>query len=89
MSKKLRKATFLAVFFWVFYSLISGLSFAGSETPKSGGTFKVAMDAEFPTLDCMMSSTDAPFHIGGHIFETLVQYLTCLLYTSPSPRDRS
>jgi peptide/nickel transport system substrate-binding protein len=76
MNKKHAKAAFLVGFFLVFCSLISGPSFAGSESPKYGGTFKVAMDAEIPTLDCMISSTDAPFHIGGHIFETLIQYLT-------------
>ena len=76
MNKKHAKAAFLVGFFLVFCSLISGLSFAGSETPKFGGTFKVAIDTAIPTLDCMISSMDGPFQIGGHIFETLVQYIT-------------
>ena len=76
MNKKHAKAAFLVGFFLVFCSLISGPSFAGSESPKYGGTFKVAGDISIPTLDCMMTASDTPFQIGGHIFECLVQYLT-------------
>ena len=46
------------------------------DTPKRGGTFKMATHSEIPGLDCMVSSADVVYEVGGNIFETLVQYIT-------------
>jgi peptide/nickel transport system substrate-binding protein len=70
------KAALLAGFYLLLCSFVSNLSFAGSESPKYGGTFKVALDSELSTIDTMMTSIDAAYHVGGHIFENLVQYIT-------------
>jgi peptide/nickel transport system substrate-binding protein len=76
MRKKRMKAVLLTGFFLVLCSLVIDLSFARSQSPKYGGTFKVALDAELPTLDTMMTSTDHPYDVGGHVFENLIQYIT-------------
>jgi len=65
----------LGVFFLVF-SLLPDLAVASSESPKYGGIFKMATHQDIPTLDCMTTSTDVAYEVGGHIFETLVQYIT-------------
>jgi len=57
-------------------SLLAGPAYAGSESPKYGGVFKMATHQDIPTLDCMMTSADVAYDVGGHIFETLVQYIT-------------
>jgi peptide/nickel transport system substrate-binding protein len=74
--KALFKLSVLAWVAVVFIVLSAGPGLTAGDSPKYGGTFKMAMDREIPTLDCMMSNVDAPFHIGGHIFEMLVQYIT-------------
>ena len=57
-------------------SLLAGPAVASSESPKYGGIFKMATHQDIPTLDCMMTSADVVYEVGGQIFETLVQYIT-------------
>ena len=67
--------------------LFAGPAMAGSESPKSGGVFKMATHQDIPTLDCMMTSADVAYEIGGHIFETLVQYITADGQIAPELAD--
>ena len=57
------------------------------DTPKRGGTFKMATHQEIPSLDCMISSADVVYEVGGNIFETLVQYITADGKLSPELAD--
>lgn len=77
----------LGVFLLVFF-LLAGPAVAGSESPKHGGIFKMATHQDIPTLDCMMSSADVVYEPGGHIFETLVQYITADGKIAPELADR-
>ncbi|MDH3343905.1 MAG: ABC transporter substrate-binding protein [Desulfobacteraceae bacterium] len=63
-------------FLLLLVSLLAGPAVASSESPKNGGIFKMATHQDIPTLDCMMTSADVVYDVGGHIFETLVQYIT-------------
>jgi peptide/nickel transport system substrate-binding protein len=77
----------LGVFLLVFF-LLAGPAVAGSDSPKHGGIFKMATHQDIPTLDCMMSSADVVYEAGGHIFETLVQYITADGKIAPELADR-
>jgi len=83
---RLKSVCAIGVFLLVF-SLLAGPAMAGSESPKYGGVFKLATHQDIPTLDCMMTSADVPYEAGGHIFETLVQYITADGQIAPELAD--
>ena len=49
---------------------------------------RISAEKEQRPLVANISDDDLPEFIGKHLFERNVFYTTCLLYTSPSPRDR-
>ena len=83
---RLKSGCAIGVFLLVF-CLLAGPGMAGSESPKYGGVFKLATHQDIPTLDCMMTSADVPYEVGGHIFETLVQYITADGQIAPELAD--
>ena len=74
-ENRLKSVCVIGVLF-LMVSLLAGPAVAGSDSPKYGGVFKMATHQDIPTLDCMMTSADVAYETGGHIFETLVQYIT-------------
>jgi hypothetical protein len=67
-EKRLKSVCAIGVLFLV-VSLLGGSAVAASESPKHGGVFKMATHQDIPTLDCMMTSADVAYELGGHIFE--------------------
>lgn len=69
--------------------VVAGLLFVGlaADEPKYGGTYKVAVSMEIPTIDCMMTSADVATQVGGQVVETLVQYLTADQSIAPELAD--
>ena len=74
MKKKLVAVSFVSCFMMLFF--IVGLSLAQDQSPKYGGTFKMACDSDIPTLDTMISLQDVSCHVTTGVFENLVQMRT-------------
>ena len=87
MTKNRLTSVFTVGVLLLVISLFAGLAVTASESPKHGGVFKMATHQDIPTLDCMMTSADVAYELGGHIFETLVQYITADGKISPELAD--
>ena len=63
-------------------ALAIGAGVAAAQAPKKGGELNFSVVAEPPNYDCHGSTTFALIH-------PIAPHYSCLLYTSPSPRDIS
>jgi peptide/nickel transport system substrate-binding protein len=87
MKRSDLRVVVLSCLLLVFTLLVMGLPVNAQDTPKRGGTFKLAYHTNIPTLDCMNTSAVAAYDIGGHIFETLVQFITADNKIAPELAD--
>ena len=71
-----------------------GVRFEGADVIRGvfAGLFEKVENVHWETLDCALTATKAYCEYrrtAHHRDGTTEEYLSCLLYTSPSPRDRT
>ena len=82
----MRKWITLIAIFIISLSTLSGCSNSKSLYSDEGQVFRKVIPQDMTTLDTTLMTESVSSDVAGQVFEGL--YTICLLYTSPSPRDR-
>lgn len=72
MTRPTSLLRFVAIALLTVLSVGSGLAFAQDMQPVRGGTLRVGIPGDLPTLDVHWSTTAAVWEVGWHIFETVL-----------------